>query len=95
MTIAHKSPIDVSSGAEASVAALYEALINGWNNSDGEAFAAPFARDGVVIGFDGSEQPAGLAALQVNQNSPAVVSPAMDRRDIAPHRSRSSSRSRL
>jgi uncharacterized protein (TIGR02246 family) len=56
MTIAHESSVDLSSGAEASVAALYEALINGWNSSDGGAFAAPFERDGVVIGFDGSEQ---------------------------------------
>jgi uncharacterized protein (TIGR02246 family) len=38
------------------VAALYEALIDGWNNKNGEAFAAPFAEDGAVIGFDGSEQ---------------------------------------
>ena len=56
MTIAHETPVDVSNQAEASVAALYEAVIRGWNSSDGEAFAAGFARDGVVIGFDGSEQ---------------------------------------
>lgn len=40
---------------EAAVARLYEAVISGWNAHDGEAFAAPFAEDGTVIGFDGSE----------------------------------------
>jgi uncharacterized protein (TIGR02246 family) len=41
--------------AEAAVRALYEAIIAGWNADDAAAFAAPFAGDGVVIGFDGSE----------------------------------------
>jgi uncharacterized protein (TIGR02246 family) len=36
------------------VRALYDALITGWNDHDGAAMAAPFADDGVVIGFDGS-----------------------------------------
>jgi uncharacterized protein (TIGR02246 family) len=40
---------------EAAVARLYEAVISGWNEHDGDAFAAPFAADGTVIGFDGSE----------------------------------------
>ena len=40
---------------EAAVARLYEAVISGWNDHDGDAFAAPFAADGTVIGFDGSE----------------------------------------
>ena len=56
MTVVHASSVDASTGDEAAVAALYEALITGWNGSDGEAFAAPFAEDGAVIGFDGSEQ---------------------------------------
>jgi uncharacterized protein (TIGR02246 family) len=38
---------------EAAMSALYEELIAGWNGHDGEAFAAPFAPDGAVIGFDG------------------------------------------
>jgi uncharacterized protein (TIGR02246 family) len=42
--------------AEAAVAALYEAVISGWNAADAASFAAPFAGDGAVIGFDGSEQ---------------------------------------
>jgi uncharacterized protein (TIGR02246 family) len=41
--------------AEQAVRALYEAIIAGWNADDAAAFAAPFADDGVVIGFDGSE----------------------------------------
>ncbi|HYZ77481.1 MAG TPA: SgcJ/EcaC family oxidoreductase [Gaiellaceae bacterium] len=40
---------------EAAVQQLYEELIAGWNDRRGEAFAAPFAPDGVVVGFDGSE----------------------------------------
>jgi|SRR5215204_3250893 len=34
--------------------ALYDTLIASWNDHDGAAMAAPFADDGVVIGFDGS-----------------------------------------
>jgi uncharacterized protein (TIGR02246 family) len=40
---------------EADVRALYRAIIDGWNADDAAVFAAPFAPDGVVIGFDGSE----------------------------------------
>ena len=40
---------------EAAVTRLYEELIAGWNDRDGAAFAAGFAPDGAVIGFDGSE----------------------------------------
>ena len=40
--------------SENDVRALYEQLIAGWNAHDGEAMAAPFAVDGVIIGFDGS-----------------------------------------
>jgi uncharacterized protein (TIGR02246 family) len=34
---------------------LYDELIKAWNDHDGTAMAAPFAEDGVVIGFDGSQ----------------------------------------
>lgn len=34
---------------------LYRALLDAWNRDDAEAFAAPFAAEGVVVGFDGSE----------------------------------------
>jgi uncharacterized protein (TIGR02246 family) len=40
----------------ADVRKLYDAVIAGWNNHDGAAMAAPFAEDGVVIGYDGSVQ---------------------------------------
>jgi uncharacterized protein (TIGR02246 family) len=40
--------------SENEVRALYDMLITGWNDHDGEATAEPFAEDGVVIGFDGS-----------------------------------------
>ena len=39
---------------ENEVRALYDTLITAWNDHDGTAMAAPFAKDGVVIGFDGS-----------------------------------------
>jgi uncharacterized protein (TIGR02246 family) len=34
---------------------LYEAILEGWNRRTGKDFAAPFAEDGEVIGFDGSQ----------------------------------------
>jgi uncharacterized protein (TIGR02246 family) len=45
----------VGKDAETEVRELYLRIIDGWNRSDAEEFAAPFAEDGVVIGFDGSE----------------------------------------
>jgi hypothetical protein len=36
------------------VRALYTQLMDGWNKSSGEAFAAPFAEDGHLIAFDGT-----------------------------------------
>jgi uncharacterized protein (TIGR02246 family) len=39
---------------ENDVRALYDKLVAGWNDHDGDAMAEPFAEDGVVIGFDGS-----------------------------------------
>jgi uncharacterized protein (TIGR02246 family) len=41
---------------EREVRALYIRMLEGWNAHGGEAFAAPFAEDGEVIGFDGSQQ---------------------------------------
>lgn len=35
------------------VCALYAQLREGWNRGSGEAFAAPFMKDGDLIGFDG------------------------------------------
>ena len=39
---------------EAAVRALYSQLMDGWNKGSGEAFAAPFAENGHLIGFDGT-----------------------------------------
>jgi uncharacterized protein (TIGR02246 family) len=52
--------------AEASgdvVRELYASLLEAWNRRDADAYAALFADDGAMIGFDGSEAetPAGIA----------------------------------
>src|SRR4051794_10548885 len=39
---------------EAAVRELYKQIIDGWNDHSGDGFAAPFADDGEMIGFDGS-----------------------------------------
>lgn len=40
---------------DASTRALYARILAGWNARSGALFAAPFAEDGLVIGFDGSQ----------------------------------------
>ena len=45
---------DPSSFDEMEVRTLYRHLLDGWNQHNADAFAAPFAPDGEVIGFDGS-----------------------------------------
>lgn len=42
------------SADEAAVRALYQRLMDGWNEGSGEAFAAPFAEDGDLVAFDGT-----------------------------------------
>jgi hypothetical protein len=37
------------------VSALYHALLEAWNRHDAAGYAALFADDGYVVGFDGSE----------------------------------------
>jgi uncharacterized protein (TIGR02246 family) len=44
-----------ASDPQAAVRDLYERLLNGWNARDAAAFAELFAREGVMIGFDGSQ----------------------------------------
>jgi uncharacterized protein (TIGR02246 family) len=39
---------------EASIRALYEQLMDGWNNGSAEAFAAPFEEDADFVAFDGT-----------------------------------------
>jgi uncharacterized protein (TIGR02246 family) len=48
------SPPPMPSPDEAAVHALYQRLMDAWNTSSGEAYAAPFAEDGDLIGFDGT-----------------------------------------
>ena len=42
------------SAEEAAVRALYQQLMDGWNQGSGDAFAAVFTEDGDLIGFDGT-----------------------------------------
>lgn len=44
-----------SSPDEMEVRKLYRQVLDGWNQHSADAFAAPFASDGEVIGFDGSQ----------------------------------------
>ena len=44
----------MNNDVEDAVRATYRSILAGWNAQDAGAFAAPFADDGEVIGFDGS-----------------------------------------
>ncbi len=48
------SPPPVPSPDEAAVRTLYQQLIDAWNTSSGGVYAAPFAEDDDLIGFDGT-----------------------------------------
>lgn len=48
-------PRDDTATDDASVSALYYALLESWNRRDAAAYAALFAEDGSVVGFDGSQ----------------------------------------
>jgi uncharacterized protein (TIGR02246 family) len=41
--------------AEEAVSDVYRRLIDGWNSNNAETMAAAVAKDGLVIGYDGSE----------------------------------------
>jgi uncharacterized protein (TIGR02246 family) len=57
MKISYDESVDLDGQTdEAAVAARYEELLEGWNDQDAGRFAAPFAENATVIGFDGSEQ---------------------------------------
>lgn len=43
------------SPCEDEIRTLYRRLLDSWNQRNADAFAAPFAEDGEVIGFDGSQ----------------------------------------
>ena len=43
-----------SADDESTIRTLYRQLMDGWNKGSGEAYAAPFAEDGDLVGFDGT-----------------------------------------
>lgn len=51
-------------GEMAAIVVLYEQLLASWNARDAGAYAALFAKDGNIVGFDGSQVdgPAAIAA---------------------------------
>lgn len=50
-------------GADEEVGGLYRSLMEAWNRRDAAAFAAGFAEDAHVVGFDGSQM-AGRAEIE-------------------------------
>lgn len=40
---------------DSEVRELYQSVLNGWNEANGDEFAGCFAEDGEVVGFDGSQ----------------------------------------
>jgi uncharacterized protein (TIGR02246 family) len=67
------------SADENAVRALYHALLVAWNGRDAQAFAALFAEDGSIIGFDGSiidgraEIASQIGAIFASHQTPAYV----------------------
>lgn len=39
---------------EADIRELYQQMVYGWNRGSGKGFAAPYAEDGVLVGYDGT-----------------------------------------
>jgi uncharacterized protein (TIGR02246 family) len=75
---------------ESAVRALYQQVLAGWNARDGAAFAAPFAEDGAVVGFDGSQHTgqasiaADLQQIFANHPTPAYVAKVRGVRLLTP-----------
>src|SRR5437773_4942511 len=55
MSVQSFHPHDTPSPDESAVHALHGALLDGWNQRNAAAFAALFAEDGNLVGFDGSQ----------------------------------------
>lgn len=55
------------SADEAPIRALYQQLMDGWNKGSGEAFAAPFAEDGDLVGMDGTHLKGRQEIISFNQ----------------------------
>ena len=45
---------NINADDESTILTLYRQLKDGWNKGSGEAYAAPFAEDGDLVGFDGT-----------------------------------------
>jgi uncharacterized protein (TIGR02246 family) len=46
---------DPTQMVDSEIRALYQEILDGWNQHNGSAMAASFAEDGEVVGFDGSQ----------------------------------------
>jgi uncharacterized protein (TIGR02246 family) len=53
-TLMHDTSTANHSADEAAVRALYQQVMDGWNQGSGAAFAAAFTEDGDLVGFDGT-----------------------------------------
>jgi uncharacterized protein (TIGR02246 family) len=75
---------------EATMRALYQAWLDGWNRRDAEAYAALFTEDGGVIGFDGSpmngraEIEAQLRQIFADHQTAAYVGKVRETRLLSP-----------
>ena len=54
MSIQQSQLQDAQSGSDQEIGALYQQLLGAWNKRNARDFAALFAEDGNVVGFDGS-----------------------------------------
>lgn len=68
MTVSTADAATSGTAEEARVAELYSTLIAGWNDRDAHGFAAVFADEGSLIGFDGSD-PKGRATIEREQQA--------------------------
>jgi uncharacterized protein (TIGR02246 family) len=48
------TPDEKSENEESSIRALYERMMDGWNNGSAELFASPFEEDADLVAFDGT-----------------------------------------
>src|SRR5215213_2117610 len=55
MSTQSSQPQAAPSRDAADIGALYQQLLDGWNQRDAAAYAALFAEDASVVGFDGSQ----------------------------------------
>jgi uncharacterized protein (TIGR02246 family) len=69
---------------------VYEQLLSAWNNQDAEGFAALFAEDGNVVGFDGSsmngreEIASELGRIFADHKTASYVAKLREVREVAP-----------